>query len=76
MINSNETCLSLSTVIKLHLQHNKTIPKFKKELLSFVKVFKEFQQMLLGPKLIVYTDHKNLIHHNIQLMTQHVLCWC
>ena len=32
--------------------------------------------MLLGSKLIVYTDHKNLAHHNMQFMTQHVLCWC
>ena len=31
--------------------------------------------MLLCSKLIVYTDHKNLIHHMMQFMTQHVLWW-
>ena len=31
--------------------------------------------MLLGSKLIVYTDHKNLTHHMTQFMTQCVLCW-
>ena len=31
----------------------------EKELLNIFEVFKEFCQMLLGSKLIVYTDHKN-----------------
>ena len=46
----------------------------EKELLSIVDVFKELCQMLLGSKLIVYTDHKTLTHHMMQFMTQHVLC--
>ena len=48
----------------------------EKELLSIVEVFKEFHLMLLGSKIIVYTDHKNLTHHMMQFMIQHVLCWC
>ena len=48
----------------------------EKELLSIVEVFKEFHQMLLGSKIIVYTDHKTLTHHMMQFMTQHVLHWC
>ena len=47
----------------------------EKELLSIVEVFKEFHQMLLGSKPVVYTDHKNLTHHMMQFTTQCVLCW-
>ena len=31
--------------------------------------------MFLGSKLIVYTDHKNLTHHMMQLTTQCALHW-
>ena len=47
----------------------------EKELLSIVEVFKEFHQMLLGSKLVVYTDHKNLTHHMMQFTIQHALRW-
>ena len=47
----------------------------EKELLSIVEVFTEFRQMLLGSKLIIYTDHKNLTHHMMQFTTQCILCW-
>ena len=47
----------------------------EKELLSIVEVFKEFCQMLLGSKLVVYMDHKNLTHHMMQFMTQCILHW-
>ena len=32
-----------------------------------VEVFKEFCQMLLSSKLVVYTDPKSLTHHMMQL---------
>ena len=47
----------------------------EKELLSIVEVFKEFHQMLLGSKLVVYMDHKNSTHHMMQFMTQCILHW-
>ena len=47
----------------------------EKELLSIVEVFKEFHQMLLGSKPVVYTDHKNFTHHMMQFTTQHALRW-
>ena len=47
----------------------------EKELLSIVEVFKEFHQMLLGSKLVVSMDHKNLTHHMMQFMTQCILHW-
>ena len=45
----------------------------ERELLSIVETFKEFRNILLGHKLIVYTDHKNLVckHFN----TERVMRW-
>ena len=75
MLNSNETCLLLSIVVNSP-RHNKNITTLEKELSSFVKVFKEFCEMLLGSKNIVCTDHQKLTHHVMQFMTFLLLCWC
>jgi hypothetical protein len=44
-----------------------------KELLSIVEVLKEFRDILFGQKLIVYTDHKNLLYR--KLPTQQIMRW-
>ena len=53
-------------------KNNTTI---EKELLSIVETFCQFRSMLLGAKLFVYTDHRNLTHKLSQFTTQHVLRW-
>ncbi len=37
----------------------------EQELLSIVETLKELKNILLGQKLIVHTDHKNLLHQNM-----------
>ena len=37
----------------------------KQELLSIVETLKEFKNVLLGQKLIVHTDHKNLLYQKM-----------
>ncbi len=42
-------------------------------MLSIVATLKEFQSMLLGTDIHLFTIHKNLMFDTLK--TQHVLCW-
>ena len=47
----------------------------EKELLSIIETFKEFHTILLGSRIRVHMDHKNLTHWLTDFTTQRVLCW-
>ncbi len=44
-----------------------------KELLCVVATLREFRSMLLGAKLHIYTDHKNIL--NVVDSSEQRLCW-
>ena len=45
------------------------------ELLAIVETLKEFKGMLWGQKLVVYTDHKNLIQDALGMTSDRVCRW-
>ena len=47
----------------------------ERELLSIVETLKEFRNILLGQKIKVYTDHKNLVHETTLMSSQRVMRW-
>ncbi|MGH7955257.1 MAG: reverse transcriptase/ribonuclease H family protein, partial [Gloeomargaritales cyanobacterium] len=47
----------------------------ERELLSIVETLREFNNILLGHQIIVYTDHKNLTHENVDSRSNRVQRW-
>ena len=51
------------------------IQRYKIELLAIVKALKEFKGMLWGWKIVVYTDHKNLMPDTLGFTCDRVYHW-
>ena len=47
----------------------------ERELLSIVETLKEFRNILLGQRVTVYTDHKNLVHNTTMMTSERVMRW-
>lgn len=45
----------------------------EKELLAVILCLKEYEQILYGAKINIYTDHKNLIFKTLSI--KRILCW-
>ena len=59
-------------------KHNKAQLNYtvtEKELLSIVETLKEFRGILLGQKIVIYTDHANLEKVNSTACSQRAMCW-
>jgi hypothetical protein len=54
----------------------KNYSTIEKELLSVVEMLQTFRSMLLGAKITLFTDHKNLTHKLLTFTTQHFMQWC
>ena len=52
----------------------KKYPVTEQELLAIVETIKYFRHMLLGHRIVVHTDHKNLTHPNSKHSSDRVLC--
>jgi RNase H-like domain found in reverse transcriptase len=50
---------------KLNTSAQKRYTTGEQELLSIVETLKEFRNILLGQKVIVLTDHKNILYGNL-----------
>ena len=47
----------------------------EQELLSIVETLKEFKNILWGHRIVVYTDHKNLVHETLLMSSDRVMRW-
>ena len=45
----------------------------EKELLAIILCLKEYEQILYGAKIEIYTDHKNLTFKTLSI--KQILCW-
>jgi RNase H-like domain found in reverse transcriptase len=66
---------SIMEEIECYINNIAALYTIKKELLSIVETLKEFQSMLLGAPITIYTDHKNLTHKLSSFSTQRILRW-